>query len=132
MSEVNKVILDASALMVLIAKENGWENVLPLLPGAIMSSVNLSEIAKILIEKHGIKSKAIQSTIEKLIEEVIPFDKEQAYVTAELSLITKQYGLSLGDRACLALGKIYGYKVYTADREWVKVTLDDIKIELVR
>jgi len=49
---------------------------------------------------------------------VIPFDGLQARTAARLRAMTRHAGLSLGDRACLALGDRLGYPVVTADRVW--------------
>ncbi len=62
---------------------------------------------------------------------VIPFNQMQAYETAKLKTLTKKYGLSLGDRACLALAKMKKIPVVTADRVWGKLELG-IKIIVIR
>jgi ribonuclease VapC len=63
----------------------------------------------------------ITMIIEGLIEAIIPFDASDAYANAELVAMTKTYGLSLGDRACIALGFKTGYPVYTSDKDWSRV-----------
>lgn len=132
MNENQQAVLDASCLIVLISKEPGWENVLPLLPRAVMSSVNIAEVAKFLIEKKNMPKDVIKVVIEKLVAEIVSFDSEQAYISAELVLNTKEYGLSLGDRACLSLALMRDVVSYTADKVWAKVKLQGLEIELIR
>ncbi len=52
-------------------------------------------------------------------------------MSADLRSATRAHGLSLGDRACLALARSAGLPVLTADREWRGVGLD-MEIELIR
>lgn len=54
---------------------------------------------------------------------VIPFDEDLALRTGLLRPATSDYGLSLGDRACLALGQHLHRPVLTADRMWKTVKL---------
>lgn len=132
MSHSNTVVLDASALIVLISKEIGWEKVAVLLPYAIMSSVNIAEVAKYLIEHKGLSKDLVKILIEKLLAVVVAFDSEQAYISAELILKTKPFGLSLGDRACLSLALNNGYTVYTADKAWNNLVIDQLIIVQLR
>ena len=46
--------------------------------------------------------------------------------------ITSSYGLSLADRACIGLGKLTGYPIYTTDRVWAKLKIDGVNINLIR
>lgn len=47
---------------------------------------------------------------------VVPFDENQSLLTGDLREKTKHKVLSLGDKACLALGKYLKLPVITADR----------------
>ena len=49
---------------------------------------------------------------------MVPFDAEQAYAADGLRTSTRERGLSLADRACLALALQLGAPVLTADRAW--------------
>src|SRR4051812_36107570 len=120
---MNKVVLDSSALMALIKKEEGAEIIEKLLGKIIMSSINVSEVAAILLES-DMTLQECQECIEPFIESVIPFDTDLSFSTASLKKLTKDKGLSLGDRACIALGILTGYPVYTADKIWAKLKLD--------
>lgn len=125
-----KVVLDASALLALINQEPGADVVEDHLPQAIMSSVNIAEVATVL-QQIGIPIQEIKSLINSLIERILPFDNHHAFVTASLREKTKALGLSLGDRACLSLGKIEDALVVTADKTWGKLDLA-IHIQVIR
>jgi len=61
----------------------------------------------------------------------IDFDSEQAWRTAALRSSTRQWGLSLGDRACLALAQSQGIVALTADRAWLDLQIG-IEVESIR
>jgi PIN domain nuclease of toxin-antitoxin system len=63
----------------------------------------------------------IRETLSGLDLELVDYDKAQAFVTGELRAISKAFGLSLGDRACLAFGIAKQLPVLTADRVWLNV-----------
>lgn len=113
-------VLDASALLAVLLGEPGAERVEPYLPGAVMSAVNLSEAAGKLLEK-GAPLEAVKAAIAAVGVQIIAFDKEQAMAAADFRVRTRALGLSLGDRACLALGEIRGGKVVTCDTAWSAV-----------
>lgn len=74
---------------------------------------------------------AIEEVVEETINKIVPFDASQAMIAGHLRALTKPYGLSLGDRACLALGLTYKLPVYTADRIWKELNID-VPIKLIR
>ncbi|MFU7501402.1 MAG: type II toxin-antitoxin system VapC family toxin [Candidatus Tisiphia sp.] len=125
------VILDASALIALLSEEKGGETVASILPKSVMSSVNIAEVAKFLIERRSLSEEEVSNIIQSLIEIIIPFDTQLALISANIVRQTKALGLSLGDRACLALALQTGYTVYSADRIWSKLNLD-CKIVIIR
>ena len=129
---MNMIILDASALIALLKSEPYSEKLKEVLPFSVMSTINVAEVAKYFVEKHNIAISVIKSAIESNLYEVIPFDAEQAYISAELITITKKYGLSIGDRACLALGMTKGYPVYTADKIWANLNIPNLSINIIR
>ena len=128
----NKVILDSSALIALITEETGHEIVQQVLPKAIMSSINVSEVAKYFLERQLFERHSLELLIKQLIAEVVPFDLAQSFDNAELYLTTKLYGLSLGDRACLGLGLSSEYSVYTADKIWAQLSIANLKVIVIR
>jgi ribonuclease VapC len=127
------VILDASALLAFLNSEMGAEAVeARMAEGASMSSVNLSEVVAKLNER-GMPLLEIKNVVSDLGLQIEPFDEGSAYVTGELRQLTKQAGLSLGDRSCLALGIRDGRSVLTADRAWQDVVhIPGLTVELIR
>jgi len=118
-----KIILDASALLALINEEPGSDTVEKYFPNVVMSAVNLSEIATVL-SRCGVPQQDIQNILSALISNVDAFDKEQAYIAAQISNHTKRHGLSFGDRACLSLGMLKQLPILTADKAWLKLDID--------
>ena len=108
-------VLDASALLCLLQGEDGAERVVVALPRAMISAVNLSEVYDKLAEVGGSEARIAQA-IDGLHIRVIPFDDIQARAVGMLRPLTKSLGLSLGDRACLALAHQRGAAALTADR----------------
>ena len=131
-SNYRAIILDASALIAFLSEEIGADVVKKLLSIAVMSSVNIAEVAKFLIDNKNIDKNKAKELIEHLISESFAFDNTQAFSTAELTIQTKKYGLSLADRACLALALRTGYPIYTADKVWKKLEITNIDIHLIR
>ena len=121
-------MLDASALLVLLQEEAGADEVERLLDGASMSAVNLSEVIQ-KSEQHGVDTEGLEYDLEALGIEFHGFDVEMARLTAELW--TEGSGLSLGDRACLALAKLTASAAVTSDRRWTRVELP-VDVRLVR
>jgi PIN domain nuclease of toxin-antitoxin system len=129
-------VLDASAFLAYIHGEEGKERVSEALGrGAAMSTVNWTEVLSKLSSKGvNIGEFSAQLTKNGLLGEglvLTPFTEEDANWAAELFLRTRSNGLSLGDRACLALAVRLSRPVLTADRAWESVSLP-IKVELIR
>jgi PIN domain nuclease of toxin-antitoxin system len=127
---MTEVVLDASALIALLNQERGWEEVAATIPGAAISTVNLSEVVAKLMEA-GMPEGAAREAVESVELDIHPFDLPSAYRTGALRLETKSFGLGLGDRACLALGQSLGRPVVTADRHWRELTVG-VEIRVVR
>jgi len=127
----NKVLFDSSALLTLIQQENGYEELENVVANAVISSVNLSEVISVLSRSMVPKEK-IEEIITSSITDVIPFAREEAMLSGELINQTKAFGLSLGDRACIATGILYNLKVYTTNQIWRKLKLKDFELVLVR
>jgi len=128
---VNSIVLDASALLAVLNREPGAEKLTPqLLSAAISSTVNLAEVQSKLVSR-GIKpDEAWEATISPIRESAVFTDK-QAKIAGSLIARTSAFGLSLGDRACLALGIALKAPIYTADRSWKNLKLG-VRIHLVR
>lgn len=120
---MSRAVLDASALLALLRQERGHEKLTDdILRDSAISTVNLSEVQSKLVSA-GMDPDAIWSGAVSVVKEVIPFTAEQARITGDLIAKTKHLGLSLGDRACLALGLLSNAPIYTADSSWTKLKL---------
>lgn len=129
---MNKVVLDASALLAMIYEEPGQEKVKEMLSHSLISTVNFSEVvAKILDRQPELSKIMVLTLLDSFRLNCIDFDEEQAEIAGELRPLTKKYGLSLGDRCCLALAKQKTLKVLTADRQWAQIDLG-VEVELIR
>ena len=127
---MNDAVLDASALLAVLRAEPGAERVEARLEGAIIGAVNLSEVVAKLIED-GVPEPQIRLAIGRLELDVHAFDAEHAYLAGILREATRAFGLSFGDRACLALAQSLGAPALTADRSWSRLDLG-IAIEVIR
>jgi ribonuclease VapC len=119
---VNSVVLDASAVLAVIRREPGYENVLPLMVGAQISCVNVSEVFCKAVSKGG-SLEAVRRMLVSLPVSAVPFDEEQATIAASLYPSTHKRGVSFADRACLALGISQSAVIVTGDREWESLDL---------
>lgn len=96
-------VLDASAALALLRTEPGHEQVAELLPGSVMSALNYSEVVQKLAQLGSTTAEDDTAALIALGTTVAPFDMTAAITTARLWLVTRAAGLSLADRACLAL-----------------------------
>lgn len=115
--------LDASTLLAVFNRETGFEAAEALLPGSFVTAVNLGEVLT-----KGVERRVPVSEVEEWLRysqvTVVPFGRDLAVRTAELRLPTRSLGLSLGDRACLALALQRQLPVLTADRVWRQLEQD--------
>lgn len=128
--ENRRCVLDASALLAMLHAEPGGQVVADLLETAAISSVNWSEVVQKTLDLQA-DSEGLRQSLEALGLEVLPFTAAVAETTAKLRSATRQAGLSLGDRACLATAAILGLPAITADRVWSDLGLP-IEIRVVR
>jgi ribonuclease VapC len=127
---MNPVVLDASALLAVLNQELGYKIVEEQLSNAIISAVNLSEVITILTQI-GIELETAETLTAEIVSQIVPFDHVHAVTAAALRNLTKAQGLSLGDRACLALAKLKKLPVLTADKAWGRLELG-INIQIIR
>lgn len=111
------VVLDASALLALLWSEPGSEVVADVLPGALLSAVNLAEVCSKLVDR-GVDGQAVRDLLLDLPIRIAGFDERQALIAGEFRRATRSLGLSIGDRACLALAHVENATAMTADRSW--------------
>ena len=117
------VVLDASAVLVLLLDEPGAEVVAPVLSESVLSAVNLAEVLSKLTDRGA----DVRSLTEDLVAAgvlVEPMTVADAAQVAELRRIDPGRLLSLGDRCCLALGRRLGLPVMTADRAWSELAAE--------
>ncbi|MBI2885898.1 MAG: type II toxin-antitoxin system VapC family toxin [Chloroflexi bacterium] len=127
---MSSVVLDASALMALLNGETGAQVVAEALGDAVIGSVNLAEVLTRLAQR-GLSEEGMRATVDDLEIDVIPFDKDLAVSAGMLWPLTRAYGLSLGDRACLALARQLEAPALTADRIWAELNLG-IEVQVIR
>jgi ribonuclease VapC len=114
-------VLDASALLALFNDEPGAQAVLDALAGdCLLSAVNQTEVLTKLLDK-GLSQAEAVSVMEAVDIDIVAFDESQSRDAAWLRLETRTVGLSLGDRACLALARSRKAVALTADRPWSQV-----------
>jgi PIN domain nuclease of toxin-antitoxin system len=124
------IVLDASALLAYLFREAGHSIVEKYLESACISTVNLSEVTG-RFTRDGIDAGLFVQEIQKTSIEIVPFTQTHAFYAANLIPLTQRYGLSLGDRACLALAKDRHLAALTADSVWsdlLNINVDVVQI----
>ena len=125
-------VLDASALLCQLNGERGAERIQEVLPRSAISAVNLSEVVSKLADAGGAQNR-IELALRALHVRIVPFDEAQAMGAGALRPATKKHGLSLGDRACLALAKHLSATALTSDRIWADIAETvGARVEVVR
>jgi ribonuclease VapC len=124
------VVLDASALLAFLHDEPGAEIVSPALEGACVCAVNWSEVLQKSLQR-GVDVAGMAQEFTEVGVNFEPFTPQQAETAARLWFHTRNRGLALGDRACLALALDKGLPVITADRVWLQLDLD-LEIRVLR
>jgi PIN domain nuclease of toxin-antitoxin system len=118
-------------VLALLHDEPGADKVEGALDGAVMSCVNLSEVLQ-KAEQHDVDTEGLEFDLQALGVRLHDFDVRSAREAAELWPITRRRGLSLGDRACLALARSVGGIAITTDGRWAELETTDISVEVVR
>ncbi len=129
MSEAPGCVVDASALLALLQGEPGGKSVETAVEGSAMSAVNWSEVHHRLAR--GIDVSELRSDVEALGLELVPFAVADAELAATLWSSTRHLGLSLGDRACLALARRLERPALTADRAWLDLDVG-VRVHAIR
>ena len=118
----NEAVLDSSAVLAFLGSEPGADLVETVLTGARVSAVNLAEVIGKLAER-GAAEEDIQGILAPLNLTIDPFEEDMAWTVGAWRPATRGLGLSLGDRACLALAASRGATAYTTDRRWAEAGL---------
>ncbi|MDE0285581.1 MAG: type II toxin-antitoxin system VapC family toxin [Gammaproteobacteria bacterium] len=124
------IVFDSSALLAITFEEEGAEIATQALNDGIISAVNASEVITRYVDLGASEEEALTS-FRAFGLEIYPFDESLAISTGLMRSATRDAGLSLGDRACLALAIREHSSVLTADRAWATLDLD-IAVELIR
>ncbi len=124
------IALDASALLAFLRREPGQARVAAALSDGLLSTVNLIEVLSVEA-REGVDPKLL---LADLLETSLTFTSlsvQEALLAAELFEPTRPFGLSLGDRACLATAITRGIPVLTADQAWKELDVG-VEVEMVR
>jgi ribonuclease VapC len=124
-------VLDASAVLAFLYQEPGAEDVAARLNGSIISSLNFSEVLQ-KASAEGFDLEEVGSLLRAMVDGVVPFDDAMAVDVAILWGTTKAAGLSLADRACLALTAAVGGIAVTIDKAWGRLDVPGASIHVVR
>lgn len=125
---MSDVVLDASAVLAWIGGEPGAERVAAVLPIATLGIVNAAEVVGKLVDR-GRTADEARDMVLLLPCTIVPLELETGLEAGRLRARTRERGLSLGDRACLALAAARGAIALTAERSWMEL---GIAVEMIR
>lgn len=129
-------VIDASSVLVSVFNEPGADIIDALIASGdhrlLICSVNLTEAVSKMLD-HGMTIDVASQVLLPIGLEEVPFGPELSLTAAALRIPTRDLGLSLGDRCCLALAKERGLAVLTADRTWRLIdTLVGVEVIVTR
>jgi len=128
----NPIVLDASAVLALLFEEPGAEIARAHLRAGVIGAANLAEVLSKLSD-HGLPAPEAARAVAILGLEVAPMTEAQAQRSAGMRPATRAAGLSLGDRACLALAAELGAPALTADRGWAGIAkVVGVRVQVIR
>ncbi len=128
---MNEVVFDASAILALLHHERGAEKLTDdIQDQAVASTVNLAEAQSKLVKRGHSPDEAWEDTLST-VTAAEPFTSEHAKIAGSLIIETEKYGLSLGDRSCLALAIALKAPVYTTEQTWRNLKVG-IPIHVIR
>ncbi len=131
---MTSVVLDTSVLLAIINEEEGSKSASLVLHDAVISTVTFAESIGVLTSRYNIPKNDAIIIIKQLVSNIISFNETMSIIAGELELLNKQYkyGLSLADKACIALGMALKLPIYTADKIWMSLNLDNTEIRSIR
>jgi PIN domain nuclease of toxin-antitoxin system len=128
---MNSAVLDASVILAILFQERGADKMTDaIMAGAVISTVNLAEVQAKLVKMGHDPDKAWGDAL-LLDSDPEPFTPDQARIAGSLIAKTEKYGLSLGDRSCLALAIALETPVYTTEQAWRNLKIG-IPIHVIR
>lgn len=114
---MNRYVLDSSVVLALLEEEPGADQAAAVLADAYVSAVNMAEVYPKLAERGGDTKQAL-AHFRAALAGIVPFTDQTAEIAGALRPETRKYGLSLGDRACLARAILLRAHAFTADLAW--------------
>ena len=127
---MSRAVLDSSAILAVLLNEPGEDVVTEYKGDALVSSINLAEVAAKFADRGAIPAEWLYPfSLMRL--EVVAFDEDQALASGQLRQSTRRRGLSLGDRACLQLAAQRGLPAVTADRAWAGLEVG-VEVRVIR
>jgi PIN domain nuclease of toxin-antitoxin system len=124
-------VFDSSAIIAYLDREAGAEEISHYVESSLISTVNLAEVLQ-KAEHRGMPRGSVRALIENAGIGIVPFDDEMATASAELWDATRRRGLSLADRACLALTAAVSGLAVTTDTAWGGLDIEGVDIHVVR
>ncbi len=125
--------MDASALVAVACNEQYMPELPSMFLDSVITTLNLAEALTAVIKNTGADPDLIWDSLGSFVQCHYPIDDKLTYEVIKMHPLAKQYGLSFGDRYCLALGKILNLPVYTGDRIWKNLEASlRITINLIR
>lgn len=127
-------VADSSALLASLLDEPGGDVVDNWLQrGVVVSTLNMQELVSKIMRDGGTREDAVTTLEDLALEAQHDLTAALAIEAGAMIVHTRAYGLSHGDRACLALARHLGLPAVTADRDWGKVAeAVGVRVELIR
>ena len=125
---MSRAVLDASALLTLLFQEPGGEKVIDRLPGSMLSAVNLSEVVTKSVDT-GMPLEEARLVMAGLPCQIVPFDREQAYLTGSLATGDPAFRSLPRRPGVPGVGPKTGWPVVTAERMWAEC---DVGVQVIR
>lgn len=116
-----KYIMDASAIVAVACNEPFIPDLPMMFTDSIITTLNLAEALSAIIKKTNTDPDIIWDSLSNYVQNHYPLDDILTYEVVKMLPYAKQYGLSFGDRYCMALACVLHLPIYTADRIWKKL-----------
>ncbi|MBU6339711.1 MAG: PIN domain-containing protein [Rickettsiales bacterium] len=116
--KLDKVVLDTSAILALLSMKEGYEIIAKNLDNAVVSSITFFEVLEILVSK-GLNYQEVAQSLKDTFHNIEEFNTDQVIITSSL----KDYKLSFGDRACLALAQYKNLRILSPNKELMKLEI---------
>jgi PIN domain nuclease of toxin-antitoxin system len=123
-------IIDASALLAFLFDEPGADRTADVLHRAAISTVNWTEVVQHVLGRGGTTTATRDDLLDAGLQ-IVPFSIDDAELAAAWREPTRALGLSLADRACLALAYRADRPALTANRSWRAVDLG-VEVDVIR